>query len=73
MELEIRLLTQSVDVVGAPVANTLLKTESLAKARGIWHEFLNIPTRVTLSLNALKTDALKRQAWEDLQAVENNN
>jgi len=61
---------QKLLLFGAPVANALLKTGSLAKARGVWHKFQNIPVRVTLSLAALKTDSLKRQAWQDLQEVE---
>ena len=64
---------QKLLLFGAPVANALLKTGTLTKARGIWHEFQNIPTRVTLSLNALKTEAFKRQAWADLQEVEKLN
>lgn len=55
---------------GLGVANALLKTESLAKARGTWHQFLNIPVRVTLALNTIKSTPLRRQAWQDLQEVE---
>jgi len=54
---------------GSGIATPLLKTESLSKARNCWHNFHNIPTRVTLSLSSLKTTALKRQAWQDLQEV----
>ena len=61
---------QKILLFGAGVANALLKTESLAKARGQWHNYQDIPVRVTLSLSALKTTPLRRQAWDDLQAVE---
>lgn len=54
---------------GSGVANPLLKTESLSKARNTWHQFNNIPVRVTLSLNSIKTTPLRRQAWQDLQEV----
>ena len=55
---------------GAGVSNSLLATESVAKARGIWHEWQGIPTRVTLAISALKTTPLRQQAWDDLQEVE---
>ena len=73
-------LTREIDLVfpqkillfGSSVADALLKIKSLTKARGNWHEFQNIPVRVTLALTALKTDVLKRQAWQDLQEVGKN-
>lgn len=61
---------QKILLFGAGVSNSLLATESVAKARGIWHEWQGIPTRVTLAINSLKTTPLRQQAWDDLQEVE---
>ena len=61
---------QKILLFGAGVSNSLLATESVAKARGIWHEWQGIPTRVTLAISALKTTPLRQQAWDDLQEVE---
>ena len=44
--------------------------DSLAKARGNWHSWNTIPVRVTLALSSLKSTPQRRQAWEDLQAIE---
>ena len=54
---------------GSGISAPLLNTESLSKARNCWHNFRNIPIRVTLPLSSLKTTALRRQAWQDLQEV----
>jgi len=55
---------------GSGTSNALLNLSSLSKARGKWHMWDNIPTRVTLSISMLKTTTLRRQAWMDLQEVE---
>lgn len=55
---------------GASVANALLNTDSLAKARGTWHTYQTIPTRVTLALSAITTTPARRQAWTDLQEIQ---
>ena len=71
LEREIELVQPKVILLfGAGVANELLGTNSLAKARGQWHKWQTTPVRVTLALNTLKTTPLRRQAWEDLQEVE---
>jgi len=61
---------QKILLFGAGLANALLKTESLAKARGQWHDWHGIPVRVTLALASLKTTPLRQQAWDDLREVE---
>jgi len=61
---------QKILLFGASLAHALLKTESLAKARGQWHDWQGIPVRVTLALSSLKTTPLRQQAWDDLQEVE---
>ena len=60
---------QKILLFGAGVANCLLKTDSVAKARGTWHQWQDIPVRVTLAINSLKTTPLRQQAWTDLQEV----
>ena len=60
---------QKILLFGAGVANALLKTESLAKARGTWHKWEDIPVRATLAIASLKTTPLRQQAWDDLQAI----
>ncbi len=68
---EIRLVQpQSALLFGAVLSQTLLKINTLTKARGTWHSLENIPTRVTLALSTLKTTPLRQQAWMDLQEVE---
>lgn len=68
---EIQLVQpQKLLLFGASVANCLLKVDSISKARGHWHTFQEVPTRVTLSLSSLKTTPLRQQAWQDLQEVE---
>lgn len=61
---------QKILLFGAGVTAGLLNIESVAKARGTWHEWQKIPVRVTLALSALKTTPLRQQAWDDLQQVE---
>ena len=68
---EIQLVQpQKIMLYGSGLAATLLHTDTLAKARGMWHQWENIPTRVTLALNTVKATPQRTQAWEDLQAVE---
>ncbi len=57
-------------IFGAGVASALIGTPSLAKARGSWHEWENIPVRVTLPISALKATAQRQQAWDDLKALQ---
>ncbi len=57
-------------IFGIGVAHALLQQDSLSKARGSWHTMNNVPTRVTLALNAIKTTPQRQQAWIDLQEVE---
>ncbi len=61
---------QKILLFGAGVTHALLDIESVAKARGAWHSWQQIPVRVTLPLSALKTTPLRQQAWDDLQEVE---
>ena len=71
LEKEIQLIKpQKILLFGAGIASALLKTDSLAKARASWHYWDKIPTRVTLAPATLKTMALKKQAWADLQALQ---
>ncbi|MBQ3695766.1 MAG: uracil-DNA glycosylase [Alphaproteobacteria bacterium] len=68
---EIQLVRpQKILLFGAGVAQALLNIDSLAKARGKWHKWENIPVRTTLAISSLKATPQRRQAWEDLQAVE---
>lgn len=68
---EIQLLQpEKILLFGSGVASALFGPTTLAKARGAWHAFEQIPTRVTLSLNAVKTTPQRKQAWDDLQQVE---
>ena len=69
---EIQLVQpEKILLFGAGVAQTLLNVDSLAKARGHWHKWEDIPVRVTLAISSLKSTPQRRQAWDDLQAVEN--
>ncbi|MBQ4471656.1 MAG: uracil-DNA glycosylase [Alphaproteobacteria bacterium] len=55
---------------GSSIARALLGCESLAKARGSWHNFDGIPTRVTLALGDVNNTKSNRQhTWDDLQAI----
>ena len=55
---------------GFSMAKPLLGCDSLAKARGVWHDLDGIPTRVTLALSAVNNSTTNRQhTWADLQAV----
>ena len=68
---EIQLVQpKKIMLYGAGLAAVLLHTDTLAKARGTWHQWENIPTRVTLALNTVRATPQRAQAWEDLQAVE---
>lgn len=70
-------LTQEIHLVqpthlllfGATLSQTLLKINTLTKARGAWHTWENTPVRATLALSMLKTTPLRQQAWLDLQEV----
>ena len=67
---EIQLVEpEKILLFGNSVVQALLKIDSLAKARGSWHEWEGIPTRATLALSSLKATPQRRQAWDDLQAV----
>lgn len=61
---------QVILLFGATLCQSLLKINTLAKARGAWHTWENIPVRATLALATLKTTPLRQQAWLDLQEVE---
>ena len=63
---------QNLFLLGTAPAQALLKIATLSKARGKWHSWENIPTRVSLPISMLKTTPLRRQAWADLQEVEKN-
>ena len=56
---------------GGGVAQALLGISALSKARGTWHTWHGIPTRVSIApATLLKLPAQKKQAWEDLQAIQ---
>ena len=71
-EREIALLRPRILLLfGAGAAAAVLGISSLAKARGTWHTFAGIPTRVTIPpATLLNLPAQKKQAWEDLQQVQ---
>ena len=71
LEREIELVQPTVLVLfGAELAKILLDVETLSKARHVWHSCQNIPTRVSLSLDTIKTTTQRQQAWEDLQEIQ---
>ena len=55
---------------GTELSKALLHIDTISKARHIWHTYQNIPTRVSLSLDAIKTTTQRQQAWEDLQEIQ---
>ena len=55
---------------GTELSKALLHIDTVSKARHIWHTYQNIPTRVSLSLDAIKTTTQRQQAWEDLQEIQ---
>ena len=72
LEAQIRLVAPKLIVaLGRVAAQTLLGTEeSLGRMRGVWHEVLGVPVRVTYHPAALLRQAsYKRPTWEDMQIV----
>ena len=61
---------QIILLFGSQLSKALLDIDSLSKARHIWHTYHNIPTRVSLSLDTIKTTTQRQQAWEDLQEIQ---
>ena len=55
---------------GTELSKALLNIDTISKARHTWHTYQNIPTRVSLSLDTIKTTTQRQQAWEDLQEVQ---
>jgi len=71
LEKEIQLVCpQKILLFGTNVSSAVLGINSLSKARGVWHNWHDIPVRVTLPLNMVKATPQRQQAWADLQAVE---
>lgn len=59
---------------GGRVSQTLLGISALSRARGTWHEYRGIPTRVTIPpATLLRLPAQKKAAWEDLQQLATRN
>jgi len=71
-EREIQLLQPKLLLLfGTGVSEALLGISSLSKARGAWHDYHGIPTRVSIPpATLIKLSAQKKQAWEDLQQVQ---
>lgn len=72
LEGQIRLVRPKLIVaLGRVAAQTLLGTDqSLGRMRGVWHEILGVPVRVTYHPAALLRQAsYKRPTWEDMQIV----
>lgn len=69
---EIDLLKpQYILLFGGGLSQVLLGISALSKARGSWHIYRNIPVRVSIPpATLIKLPAQKKQAWEDLQAVQ---
>ena len=56
---------------GSGVAKSILGISALSKARGVWHTYQGIPTRVSLApATLLKLPQQKKMAWADLQQVQ---
>ncbi|MBP5343590.1 MAG: uracil-DNA glycosylase [Alphaproteobacteria bacterium] len=71
LDKEIELIKPKILLLfGAELSKALLNIDTLSKARHIWHTYKNIPTRVSLSLDTIKTTTQRQQAWEDLQEVQ---
>ena len=53
---------------GARVSSALLGISALSRARGGWHTYRGIPTRVTIPpATLIRLPAQKKAAWEDLK------
>lgn len=65
------LQPQVICALGAVAAQTLLKTnDPIFKLRGVWHNYHNIPLRVTYHpAYLLRNPPDKKKAWEDLQEI----
>ena len=71
LDQEIELIKPKILLLfGNELSKALLKIDTISKARHIWHTYKNIPTRVSLSLDAIKTTTQRQQAWEDLQEIQ---
>ena len=58
-------------LLGGDVSKALLGISALSKARGTWHTYRGIPTRVSLApATLLKLPQQKKMAWEDLQQIQ---
>ena len=70
-EKEIDLIAPKIVLLmGGGVSKALLGISALSKARGSWHTYRGLMTRVSLApATLLKLPAQKRQAWEDLQQI----
>jgi uracil-DNA glycosylase len=72
LEAQVRLVRPRLIVaLGRVAAQTLLGTDrSLGQLRGMWHQVLDVPVRVTYHPAAiLRNAAWKRPTWEDMQVV----
>ncbi|MBR6412759.1 MAG: uracil-DNA glycosylase, partial [Alphaproteobacteria bacterium] len=71
-EREVTLLQPKIILLmGANVSGAVLGVSALSKARGVWHDYQGIPTRVSIApATLIKFPAQKKQAWEDLQQVQ---
>jgi len=68
---EISLIQPSLLILfGAELAKAFLGIDTLSKARHVWHNYQGIATRVSLSLDTIKTTTQRQQAWEDLQEIQ---
>ncbi|MBQ7413718.1 MAG: uracil-DNA glycosylase [Alphaproteobacteria bacterium] len=69
---EIELLRpRCILIFGSGLSQILLGISALSKARGSWHAYQNIPVRVSVPpATLIKLPAQKKQAWEDLQAIQ---
>ena len=57
-------------LLGTELSKALLNIDTISKARHSWHTYKGIPTRVSLSLDTIKTTTQRQQAWEDLQEIQ---
>lgn len=69
---EIELLKpQYILLFGSGLSRVLLGISALSKARGAWHTYRDIPVRVSIPpATLMKVPVQKKQAWEDLQALQ---
>ena len=71
LDKEIELIQpKAILLFGAELSKIILHIDALSKARHAWHTYQNIPTRVSLSLDTIKTTTQRQQAWEDLQEIQ---